>query len=49
VNQNERFYWAGVAVGIALGVSSFLLGCPWDSCFKPSLAGGYSTQLRKAP
>lgn len=36
----ERWYWSGVVLGIALGMGSFLLGCPWSTCFAPSFSGG---------
>jgi hypothetical protein len=44
---SERWYWAGFLFGIGIGITSFLSGCPWDTCFSPSLAGQQSSYLTR--
>lgn len=46
MDRNQAAYWLGVAFGVVLGLGSFVAGCSWDTCLKPSLTGTYPTQLQ---
>lgn len=37
MEHERRLLAAGLVAGILLGLGSFLLGCPLDSCVSPSL------------
>ena len=31
----DGLYYGGFVLGLAVGISAFLIGCPWNSCIKP--------------
>jgi hypothetical protein len=37
MEHERQLLTAGVVAGILLGLGSFLLGCPLDTCVRPSL------------
>lgn len=37
MDDTHRWYFAGLGLGILLGLGSFLVGCPLDSCVAPSI------------
>ena len=33
----DGLYYSGFVLGILVGITTFLIGCPWSSCVKPSV------------
>ena len=46
MTYSDRAYWLGFALGIGIGIGSFLWGCSWDRCARASLLGTYLTPLQ---
>ena len=37
MSRFDALYYTGFLLGIGIGVTAFLIGCPWNSCVKPSI------------
>lgn len=44
MDDDSRLYCVGFALGLALGVASFLIGCPVTTCISPSIRMSAQTQ-----
>tara|TARA_R110000868_G_scaffold133288_1_gene344816 strand:+ start:567 stop:704 length:138 start_codon:yes stop_codon:yes gene_type:complete len=37
MSRFDGLYYSGFVLGILVGITAFLIGCPWNSCVKPSI------------